>query len=138
MAVPSTFEELAAAVEAETALFEERSTDLHDRVNARAMNRMYAARLRALIPPAPEPIKVGDWVRGVDGTEGEVLGGPWDDNGDQTCAVRMDNGEGIDLWCVADLTRVTDEQPEPEPDRSPGGFGVFDPKKFVRIQDGAS
>lgn len=52
MAVPSTFEELAAAVEAEAAMFEERSTDLHD--------------------------------------------------------------------------------------RSPGGFGVFDPKKFVRIQDGAS
>ena len=80
-----------------------------------AIHRDAANQIAALLP---EPIKVGDRVRAEHDPsfEGDVLGGPWDDNGDQTCAVRMDNGEGIDLWCVADLTRVTDEQPEPEPE----------------------
>lgn len=80
-----------------------------------AIHRDAANQIAALLP---EPIKVGDRVRAEHDPsfEGDVLGGPWDDNGDPTVCVGWDNAMGLELMVVTDLSRV-DSSPSPEPER---------------------
>ena len=85
-----------------------------------AIHRDAANQIAALLP---EPIKVGDRVRAEHDPsfEGDVLGGPWDDNGDPTVCVGWDNAMGLELMVVTDLSRV-DSSPSPEPE--PHGIGL--------------
>ena len=87
-----------------------------------AIHRDAANQIAALLP---EPIKVGDRVRAEHDPsfEGDVLGGPWDDNGDPTVCVGWDNAMGLELMVVTDLSRV-DSSPSPEPETGHEFVGV--------------
>ena len=119
MTAPETLEELRAALMRLADEHQAAAEDVTGRIaiGERAMHGTFVRRLVALLPPAPEPIKVGVRVEASNlaGTMGEVLGGPWTDSlgaGVEEVVVRWDDGMGLELMLVGDLTRV-DSSPSP-------------------------
>lgn len=135
MTAPETLEELRQAVRDEACNLLGAAEILPGRFPAAAIPvaREVADRLLRLVPPAPEPIKVGDRVRRPDDGD-DVFGVVLAIDDERLAWVRWETEESV--WRttekISDLTRVDPSpSPEPEPQEAPEPHESEDPEELA-------